>query len=400
MEFTHNLTDFEYDIVICGAGPAGLNAVRTLQLQSPTPLKIALLDKRDPWREPVACAEAVHKGGLYKLTEVDEDWIRSTIDGVKLISPNGTRVKYTKEDSGLILDRALMHYRLALRCKEAGAQCHFRSRVLSISPLNEGKRKIKIVRDDQEITLTATSVIDASGAGPSITKQADEPTLLETHFDVEPAVFGLVKGIACETNYIEMFFGHHYAPGGYAWVFPRDEEYVNVGICVGREYLKSHPPRKMFQKFVESYGEGVEAGTLHGGPIACGQPREPLASNGLIKTGDAADMVNPISRAGILEAMYGGKKAAEYCLKYLDDPTGDHSINAEEYLNDWMKHKGFGHEKLAKAKSAFAKIDDKSLDKAAQKLVKIPDDKRTMWRILWATVITQPKLLWQMRSIL
>ena len=98
--------------------------------------------------------------------------------------------------------------------------------------------------------------------------------------------------------------------------------------------------------------------------------------------------------------MFGGKKAAEYALKYLSDPSKEHTPNAKIYLEEWMKHKGLGHEKLAKAKMAFSKIDDKTLDKAAGKLVQIPDQKRSMWRILWATVITQPKLLWQMRSIL
>ena len=45
---------------------------------------------------------------------------------------------------------------------------------------------------------------------------------------------------------------------------------------------------------------------MTGGAIPCGYTHEPLAVENLFKAGDAANMVNPISRAGILEAMKGG----------------------------------------------------------------------------------------------
>src|SRR5690606_35776416 len=51
----------DYDFLVIGAGPAGLLAAMTLaDGQTPRGSRtIALLDKRDPWREPVSCAEAV-----------------------------------------------------------------------------------------------------------------------------------------------------------------------------------------------------------------------------------------------------------------------------------------------------------------------------------------------------
>ena len=61
-------------------------------------------------------------------------------------------------------------------------------------------------------TIAAKVVIDCSGPGAGF--GAGE-AITQGNFDVEPAVFALVKGLKYPTNYIQMFFGTNYAPGGY-----------------------------------------------------------------------------------------------------------------------------------------------------------------------------------------
>lgn len=392
----HPLNEY-YDVAICGAGPAGLMAGLTLA-SSNKGLKIALLDKRDPWREPVACAEAVHRQGLYSLVDVEDQWIRTIIDGCVFVSPDGTKVKYTQEKSGLIIDRASMHRSLAERCAEAGVHTHFRSLVKSVSPLEHGQRTLSIKVEGEMTEVKARFVIDASGAGSRLIK---EDGIVTGQYDVEPAVFCHMEGWEFDPRYIELYFGQNFAPGGYGWVFPKTQEEANVGICVGRKFVKTHAPRRMFNVFCDQFNPDAPRPSLHGGPIACGQSRESMGQDQLIKAGDSANMVNPISRAGILEAMNGGVYAAQSVIRLLNHPSAEETQNIyADVLASWMNYRGFGHEKLARAKWDFADISDKSFNRAAQKLSKIPEDKITMPRIFWATLTTSPSLLWKMRSLM
>ncbi len=308
----------EYDFAVIGAGPAGLLAALTLA-RSGKPYRIALLDKRDPWREPVSCAEAVHREHLEALVPVVEPaWVRGPVDGVIFVAPDGTPIRVEKPGSGFLIDRALMHRRLAEQNHELGVHCNFRARTTSVSRLENGFRTLLYENIGQPEKgagqLRARVVIDCSGPGTGF---GQGENLTQGNFDVEPALFALVKGLRYPVNYIQLFFGRNYAAGGYAWLFPRDEHVANVGLVVGRDYAQEAPARQALKRFLEQTYPGAEVASFQGGAIPCGYPDDPLAADNLYKAGDAANMVHPISRAGILEAMTGGKLAAQAALKTI-----------------------------------------------------------------------------------
>src|SRR5690606_31782793 len=138
---------------------------------------------------------------------------------------------------------------------------------------------------------------------------------------------------------------------GYAWLFPRDRQVANVGLVVGREFAQQCPPRQALKTFLEKTYPGAEVLTVQGGAIPCGYPKAPLAADNLYKAGDAANMVHPLSRAGILEAMTGGTYAARAALRTLDmnDETQRRAVYAE-YAAGWDAAFGKAHRRLSRVK--------------------------------------------------
>jgi digeranylgeranylglycerophospholipid reductase len=393
----------EYDFVVIGAGPGGLLAALNLALANhsgkrPRSYSIALLDKRDPWREPVSCAEAVSAHGLKSLVpKVEPAWIREPVDGVIFIAPNGTKVTFSMPGSGVLIDRALMHKNLAEECQRQGVHCNFRARTTEVSRFVNGRRVVKYAGDTSGEIL-AKVVIDASGPGLGF---GQGENIVQGDFDVEPALFALVRGLEYPTNYIQMFFGKCYAPGGYAWLFPRDKNIANVGLVIGKQFSKVAPARKTMQDFLAKVYPGAVIEALHGGVIPCGYTHRPLAVENLFKVGDAANMVNPISRAGILEAMKGGELAAEAALKVIELATEvEKATWYQGYKDKWDIAFGNANMRIHKAKGPFGDVQDETFDRAAIKLAKIPAHKVTMTRIFLTTLWTTPSLIWKMRSLI
>jgi len=392
----------EYDYVVIGAGPAGLLAAYTLAQSGKNkvgqaPFRIALLDKRDPWREPVACAEAVHAEGLRSLVpNMPDAWVREPVDGVIFVSPDGTKVPFERKGSGYLIDRALMHRNLAQWCQAAGVHCNFRARATEVSKFENGYRQIK-VEGDTPLTLTAKVVIDASGPGLGFGQ--GEP-IVHGNFDAEPAIFALVSGLKYPVNFIQLFFGKTYAPGGYAWLFPRDEHVANVGLVVGKAFSKQAPARRLLQEFLAKTYPEAKVEHFHGGVIPCGWTHDPLAHENLIKAGDSANMVHPLSRAGILESMLGGKLAAEAALKVIDLKTeSEKEPFYAAYKAAWDADYGNNHYRIHKAKKGFSEITDATFDRAAHGLAALPKEKVSMARIFFTTLWHSPSLLWKMRSL-
>lgn len=390
----------EYDVVVCGAGPAGLMAACTYGRLTGGAGRVLLLDKKEPWKEPIFCAEAVSTDRLNALWPISSKWVRGGISGIYFTSPKGFRAEFYSKDCGSLLDRALFHHALADGCAEAGVECHFDTLVKELS--REGESwNVQVLADGESVQLKSKVVVDATGPGCRLTHNIKCLEGIESgDTDLEPALFAVAEGIEHSREHIELFFGSEF-PDGYGWVFPRDGVEVNVGFVLGKNADVGMPLRQKLQEFIGNRYPNAKVKAIYGGKIACGQSKRPLAKLGVFKAGDAASCVNPISRSGIVESLLCGKIVAESVVEWLSCESDAARAKVEaSVLDRWMKAQGKAHLQIANAKPAFGKITDAQFDRAAEKLSKIPRGKATLWRIFFTVLSACPSLIWKMRSFL
>jgi digeranylgeranylglycerophospholipid reductase len=385
----------DFDLAVIGAGPAGLCAAHQFLIKQPG-AKVALFDRQPPWTEPVACAEAVHRAGFEQYAPtINPSWIRGDINGTLFIAPDGTPVDFEYQKCGYFVNRAQMHHDWSDRCIELGAQVFYQHTVRTVSAFQKGIRTLTISSNKTSYDVSASIVIDASGAA---SRFGENEGLATGFFDREPALFEVLEGIDFPKDRIQLWYGQEYAPGGYAWVFPQGEGVANVGLVISKDYAKTHPPRVLLDNLIKNYFPQGKSLLRKGGAISCGGHQLPLVANRLIKVGDSASMVHPLSRGGIVEAMQAGVLAGNLVFKLSNNSINNSSINNsthdaalyKEFEEIWFQKKGKHLLKVARAKEEFGKISDATFNRAARNLTNQPNEKRTLPRIFWATLRANP----------
>ena len=395
-----NFAQNEYDTIVCGAGPAGLMAACTLGRLTGTARRVLLLDKKDPWKEPIFCAEAVSADRLATLWPIDETFVRGRLSGIYFTSPKRFRAEFYSKNCGLILNRAAFHKSIAKAAQNHGVECHYDAIIQKLEKTESGWN-VLVSQGAEKVTLSAKTIIDASGPGCRLTRNIPCLEGIESgDTDLESGIFAVADGIEHSPEHIELFFGSDFQDG-YGWIFPRDGKEVNIGFVLGKNVKTHEPLRKKLLDFIAKNYPNATVKAVYGGMIACGQSDKPLAKCGLFKAGDAASCVNPMSRSGIVEALLSGKITAEAVNEWLNATDDDSRARIEaSVLDRWMAALGKTHLQISRAKSGFAKIKDEQFDKAAKSLSKLPREKQTLFRIFWAVLWSCPSLIWKMRSFL
>jgi geranylgeranyl reductase family protein len=384
-----------YNIVIIGAGPAGLNAARTISSASPS-ASVLLVDSVKPWEEPIACAEGVFKNEFHRAIEPRPEWIRFLVDKAIYHSPDNKTIRYVDKNKGYIIDRARMQKDMAEDCSKNGISFLYGVRVNAVTlPDSENRRSLLI---NGKNSINASVVIDCSGPLSTIGK---EEKIISRPPDLEVACLAHVLFPSVDTTALHLHAGSLIAPGAYAWAFPRDDKSLNIGVIIGSAFRKGARLRELLDSFISSYYAGGKIERVFAGTIPCTSGHQPLAVSGLIKAGDSASMVNPVTRAGITEALIAGELAGKCALEMLGaESSSKMRMACRKYEKAWQEKRGRRHEKLAKVKKSLAKVPDSDYNESARRLGSIPQDKLTMSKIFAVSLARFPRLVWALRHML
>lgn len=378
----------DYDVIVVGGGPAGSMAAREAASHG---AKTIILEKDKDIGIPVRCGEAVSGEGLKQFIEPDPQWIAAYISKVRMRSPNNTIIDFESPGAGYILHRRIFDYELANQAGQAGAEIQTRAYVDDLI-IDDGRvTGVKYQYMGQNRELKSKLVIAADGVESRIGRMAGMRTATKLR-DMESCYQVTVGNVDVDQEMIDFYVGRNWAPGGYLWVFPKGDGVANIGLGVLGNLAKDYNSHDLVHKFLKShYPEARVLSSICGGvPVA--QTLKQITGDGIMLTGDAARMVNPVSGGGIISGMHAGKIAGEVAANAVE--TGDLSKKGlTDYPKRWRKVGGKNHEALHRISESIDNITDKQLNKIAQKLEKVPEEDRTLLKVFIAVAKEQPKIL-------
>jgi len=114
---------------------------------------------------------------------------------------------------------------------------------------------------------------------------------------------------------VKMYFGK-VAPGGYAWIIPKDGR-ANVGLGVWERFDGNIS--RLLGKFMEM--KGLTGTRVVGGWVPTCGPVERTVKRNVLLVGDAAGHVMPTNGGGINLAMICGREAAVAVSEHLEKGT-------------------------------------------------------------------------------
>ncbi len=349
-----------FDIAVIGGGPAGIVAALNAARNGRT---VCLLDRKKSPGSPVRCGEAIGLKGFSSSIDLKQEWVKSRITHMKLVSPSGIALTVPNNYEGYIVDREKMEKDLTQDAVAAGAEFMPDTSIVSVMPGASGY-ECRAAGG----TIKAQCVILAEGVESRLARGLGWKTTLDLR-DVHSCAFARVSHPEVEPGACVFYLGENRAPGGYVWVFHRGGETANVGLGVCGSRCKKGMPRELLERFIEEKFPGAKVSDMHCGGVPMARWIRPLVRGGVMLAGDAAHMMNCVSGAGIAYALYSGKIAGVTAAESFVNGAFS-SERLLRYQHVWSKFYGKQQNRSYSIKEVMIDFPDSFLDAVARSATK------------------------------
>ncbi len=381
----------KWDIIVVGAGPAGLFAALEAAKAGK---KVLLIERKRELGVPVRCGEAIGHDDFVRYFPIEERWISSRVNSFILVLPNGKEVEL-KSDlySGYIMNRDLFEYDMGIKVSEAGAEIKMKSNVIELIKDENYHLKGVVVEEQGNINhYYADIVIAADGVESQIAAKMGVNTQLKPS-EIEPCVQATVANVNINKNALYIYIGLCYAPGGYAWVFPKANNCANIGLGInGKNADGKKHSIDYLNDFLAKFFPDASIQRLVSGGVPVTLNLDPLAIENMLITGDAGHMVNPSNGGGITHAIDSGIQAGKAAAQACDNPQKQEKI-FNDYKKYIHKHIGKNHESLNRIKEAIYQLSDEEYNTIGDEILKLNIEKRTFMGVFSKAIKKQPSLL-------
>jgi len=328
----------EYDVLVAGGGPAGLQFAREIGHRSD--YSVAVLERNDS-----LSGNDKSTGGTFHQVVDGFDIPNRVVMG----SSPGVIFEGPDERSRLDIPNYVLDFPNFLEYLGEDAEDHGVEIVTGTAvtgPIQEADSVtgLRTGRRGPMAEVHADIVVDATGPAGVVTTDLGM-------WDRD----GAQKGIGIEFEVTGTFdrdsllfkFDHEYAPGGYAWVFPAGEGVFKIGVCRVNDFYERHRPPddgpidSYVRRWIasDSRWDVDEIRDVHAGHVISDNSINQRADDGVVAVGDAVSSINPLFGEGIRPAMESAEMAAEVVIEALrQGDTSRQFLSA--YEERWNQEKG------------------------------------------------------------
>jgi geranylgeranyl reductase family protein len=317
----------KFDVIICGAGPAGLTASLVL---GGAGLKVALIEKETSPGNKV-CGDAIAAYVPKVLTKICPEFssawercdMKTGVNTCRISTPGGKALELKYSESGFICRRNVFDTLLFDLVKQQRGITVLTGTKVSDIRADEQHVDVKTIEDQ---VFRGRLVIGCDGAG-SITgrRLAEAKTDLNHCSAAIRAYFKNVKDMPPLT--FELHFLKDTIPG-YFWIFPLPDDIANVGLGLPSRVIadkKINLKDKMFRIIKEEPGLKARFADveLTGAPeislLPLGSHKVTVSGDRFMLCGDAASLIDPATGEGIGHAVLSGRYAAWQAMRCFEE---------------------------------------------------------------------------------
>jgi digeranylgeranylglycerophospholipid reductase len=295
-----------FDLVIVGAGPAGSAAAFTA---AESGISVLLLEEHAEIGVPLACAEGLSRSTIKEYLDIRPDWIAQRLSGSIVRDPQGAEFTINYPHVGWVLDRKKFDPGLANIAEQKGAVLKKMAKAIGI----QGK-EIIVEENGSRKKYSFRYVIGADGVLSKVGTWMGIDTRLGLR-EIEVCAEYRLSNLAIEPEYAYLLFGSRYAPGGYAWIFPKSKTSANVGLGLSPLKTKEKPKSILDRWIKDEFPEAKIEDRIFGGVPAKLLKR--FSGDGFCLVGDAARFTDPLSGAGIANGVKSGIIAGRNAVRII-----------------------------------------------------------------------------------
>jgi digeranylgeranylglycerophospholipid reductase len=352
----------DYDIIVVGAGPAGLAAAKSAVENR---AKTLVVEEHSSIGTPVQCGEVFHR---YLLDELELDVKRIVVNeprGVRIYSPNRNVAEIMLAENAssplIMVERKNLEKELAIEIANKGAKIITKACAVRVLKENNFIKGVVVNHLGTEYTIKSKIVIACDGPNASIARSAGI-NVYRAIENFDSCVQFQLANIDIDEKIAEIYLGSC-APGGYVWILPKCKKFANVGLGVKGKLGSS--ALKYLNGFVEN-DKRLRNGSIievNAGIVPLSGAAEKLVDNGLMLVGDAARQVNPLTGGGMVFAIKAGLVAGK---------VGAEAISNKDYSERFLlKYEKIWNKDIGRWLPAFKKMQELFLRLSATELDEI-----------------------------